>query len=96
MMLAHVAAVGVAGELLNLTAAYMSSPDGSGEEELAEAALTDAMSEACDMPLAGLMNIMMTFTSLIVGTSDPEEVQRWFNQQGQHAREVFDGRSAEG
>jgi S-methylmethionine-dependent homocysteine/selenocysteine methylase len=86
----HHTNIGIVAALINMTSAYLNSPDGSGEEEMAELELADAIQRMSQMPEEIIGNALLALTSLIVGVAEPEEVQAWFDHQAQKIAEAME------
>lgn len=86
----HVTSIQICGQLINLTAEYMRAPLGSGEEELKEQVLSDALEMVCSMPSQVIGNALLALLSLIIEVSDPAEVQEWFDNQQDKINEALD------
>lgn len=86
--------LGLTVSLLNFTSNYLMAPDGSGEEELAEAALQNAVGLAAAMDESTVGNVMLALCSLVVSTTEPVDVQEWFNAQAQRIAETLEARES--
>ena len=85
-LLIHASVIGRAAELINVASAYLNSPDGSGEEEIAEAALVSTIGEIEKMSGGAMQNFIMALASVIVASCDGDEVQAWFDNQSDHIK----------
>jgi hypothetical protein len=90
MLLAHHENIGIAANLLNITSVYLGAPEGSGEEEVSEQALQEAIMIASAMQPEAIGNLLLAFTSLICATAPDDEVQRWFDHQAEALREAME------
>jgi hypothetical protein len=85
----HALSIQITGQLINLTAEYMRAPQGSGEEELKEEELSDALETVTNMPPQIVGNALLALLSLIVEVSEPAEVQEWFDRQHRNIKEAM-------
>ena len=85
---AHSMVVGAVGHLINLTGAYLSSPDGSDEERDREQELGAAITTMTDGNLFA-SDLLLCFASLVVATCPEDKAQEWFDTQAQKIAETL-------
>ncbi|WKW87085.1 hypothetical protein SEA_NICOLE72_48 [Microbacterium phage Nicole72] len=84
----HAVTVQLAGQLINSTSAYLTAPTGSPEEKAAEDYLDMLASRIASSPDAA-GRVLLAMASLLVGTADQDEVQKWFTEQSAHIMAVL-------
>ena len=89
--LAHAMSTQVMAQILNLCALYMGAPEGSGEEEIAEQKLSDAIEVVAKHNPTLIGNVILAMASMIVELCEPDDVQKWFDFQQAKITEVLGG-----
>lgn len=89
--IAHALSTQVMAQILNLCARYMGSPEGSGEEEVAEQKLGDAIEAVVKHDPAVVGNVILAMASMVVELCEPDDVQKWFDFQQAKIVEVLGG-----
>lgn len=90
-VLAHAMSTQVMAQILNLCASYMGSPEGSGEEEVAEQKLSDAIEVVAKHNPVLIGNVILAMASMIIELCEPDDVQKWFDFQQAQITEALNG-----
>lgn len=78
----------VLGDLLNKTSKFLNAPDGSGEEEVTEDALMQAMLRASKGD-AEIGSLLMAFATMCVSVCDEDKVQSWFDSRAEDIKAIL-------